>query len=444
MRKGPQMVEAVLFFDEQGICRQMLYTEFEAVLDCVFSLTDYAGQRLRAAFVLIDTRLQARAAVFFTLDFDAQGMADRLWNIPLRQMAEQGEASLDLGGGPIRLACASHCPLPGFGEQLWDPVREPARNDLLLIRDAVARNPFGLLDDEASDTVAFSVPELHMAEEDRWYSAGTLANTAAAEAAADDERNQEQRLKAARLIKQQRTLLNNVTQQCEDLKRDHAKALQQQQLEHQKYCIKLQRDADRQLAKLTKRLDDQQREQARYLIEHARHLEDLGSGNTRQLSDLQRDLRLQVDINNRLLAQLSQQADTLRMLQQQVLERDEQIAKLQERLASQEPSETLVQLAAQGVVFVAFHPGAGHLTIPLGDLRRYQDDPLAYVASKCAVSPTRYRNWLRHYQHAHCEACLDNGQPCGASLERVDSPNRFNMGVSNFCAEHKTALRTAG
>ena len=98
-----QMTEAVLLFSESGIATEMLYPEFEAVLDNVVSMPDWADQQVRAAYVVINPRLQVRSVVLFYLDFDEQGVADSGWNIPLRQLVEKAEYGPDLEGGPIRL-----------------------------------------------------------------------------------------------------------------------------------------------------------------------------------------------------------------------------------------------------------------------------------------------------------------------------------------------------
>ncbi|MEE4464799.1 chromosome partitioning protein ParA, partial [Azotobacter chroococcum] len=91
------MVEAVMFFNEHGVCREMLLPEFEAVLDGVVGLPDLADQQVRLAYVLISPRLAVRAAVFFHLDFDEDGAADPNWNIPLRQLSERAGPGADLG-----------------------------------------------------------------------------------------------------------------------------------------------------------------------------------------------------------------------------------------------------------------------------------------------------------------------------------------------------------
>ena len=40
MQNKAQMVEAVLFFNDRGVCKEMLFPEFEALLDNVRALVD--------------------------------------------------------------------------------------------------------------------------------------------------------------------------------------------------------------------------------------------------------------------------------------------------------------------------------------------------------------------------------------------------------------------
>eukprot|EP01031_Cornospumella_fuschlensis_P016926 gene16926-20696_t len=57
MQNKPQMVEAVLFFNERGVCKEMLFPEFEAMLDGVVNMPEYADEQMRLAYVLINPRL---------------------------------------------------------------------------------------------------------------------------------------------------------------------------------------------------------------------------------------------------------------------------------------------------------------------------------------------------------------------------------------------------
>ncbi|MOA39037.1 hypothetical protein D3C78_1607830 [compost metagenome] len=117
-----------------------------------------------------------------------------------------------------------------------------------------------------------------------------------------------------------------------------------------------------------------------------------------------------------------------------------------EALEGQSGQLMLERLAQLGVVFVVYHPGAGHLTIPLADIARYQDNPLAYAAAKCFVSESQYRQWLLHYQQPTCDATLPNGERCSMPIDRIEAPSRFVAGESNCCPRHRAGgrLRTAG
>jgi hypothetical protein len=112
-----------------------------------------------------------------------------------------------------------------------------------------------------------------------------------------------------------------------------------------------------------------------------------------------------------------------------------------DQYARQGGDQVLERLSKLGVVFVVYHPGAGHLTIPLQDIASYQDNPMAYAAAKCFVSEGQYREWLAHYQQPTCNAPLSNGERCAMPIDRVDTPSRFVIGDSNCCARHKASSR---
>ena len=53
MQNKAQMVEAVLFFNDRGVCKEMLFPEFEALLDNVVNMPEFADQQMRLALSLI-------------------------------------------------------------------------------------------------------------------------------------------------------------------------------------------------------------------------------------------------------------------------------------------------------------------------------------------------------------------------------------------------------
>jgi hypothetical protein len=560
MQNKPQMVEAVMFFNERGaICKEMLFAEFEALLDGVVNMPEFADQQVRMAYLLINPRLLVRSVVFFYLDFDEKGAADKGWNIPLRHLADNAGRGPDLGAGPIRLACRSQCSVSWHQMHLWDPNLSPENNDLALLRDAVKRNQMGLLvDDDAPQLLA--AERLHLAVEDAWHPADPQQQKAEEQALTQAAKvDQEQRHKAAQLINQQRLQLSSLAQQHEQELGQFRMASDEQVQALQRQLSALQQTL-RQQAALNSSLKEQLSAQAdgftssrelmtgqlRALEQHAQteveilrrqfeadlqakvavalveykdqlaHSEEQDLGKFRLASDeqnqalqaqlraTQQALRQQEQLNLNLKTQLSSQAEgfqsareqmsaQLRALEQHaqteadilrrqfagelqakvaaaVVEYKEQIAirdvelayrteldqqleqevarlkRERDEFAGQGSEQVLERLSKLGVVFVVYHPGAGHLTIALADVARYQDNPMAYVAAKCFVSEVQYREWLAHYQNPSCSGLLPSGERCGMPLERVDAPSRFVVGHSNCCARHKSAspIRTAG
>lgn len=163
------LTEAVMFFSERGVCKEVLYTEFEALLDGLVATPEFADETIEAVFLQINNRLQVRAAVFFTMDFDMDGHVNRLWNMPLRQLAEKAGRGPDMGGGPIRLVCLGFTTAPQYRENLWKPGQRNGRADLALIKEAVNRNALGIIGDEEEAYTPIPADRLRVAAEDAWY-----------------------------------------------------------------------------------------------------------------------------------------------------------------------------------------------------------------------------------------------------------------------------------
>lgn len=412
-------------------------------------MPEYADEQMRLAYVLINPRLLVRSLVFFYLDFDEKGQADTGWNMPLRHLAERAGRGPDLGAGPIRLACRSQCPVSWHQMHMWDPNLAPGSNDLALVRDTVKRNGLGLMveDDQPQ---AVEPQRLQMAPEDKWYAPPDASAEVAEQLAQKLE--QEHRLKTAQLIKQQRLRIASLGQQNEEAlakyrlsAEEQARSLQeqiqglQQNLRQQE---ELNADLKRQLLTQTdgfQKSREEMSQQLRALERHGRTEVDIlrsqfDSEMQAKIAAAVMDYKEQIAIRdvelayrNELDAQLQQEIDRLKQEREQ--------------LVNQGGDQILERLARLGVVFVVYHPGAGHLTIPLQDVARYQDNPLAYAASKCFVSEAQYRQWLTHYQQPTCEATLPSGERCSMPIDRVDSPSRFVAGDSNCCARHKASSR---
>ena len=52
MDSGDNSYEAILFFSGQEVSREMLYQEFEALLDCVVPMLDFKGLIVDFSFIM--------------------------------------------------------------------------------------------------------------------------------------------------------------------------------------------------------------------------------------------------------------------------------------------------------------------------------------------------------------------------------------------------------
>ena len=152
--------EAIIFFGDNNVIKEMLYPEFEAILDHVVGIPEFAGQSVKAAYLQINSSLQAKSAVLFHLGFDTGGNADSSWNLPLQHLAEKAGRGPDLGAGPIKLACRSQCPVSWHQRELWDPDTDGKPSTFEKITALLKRNRLALAFDEPAPAAESEVPVL--------------------------------------------------------------------------------------------------------------------------------------------------------------------------------------------------------------------------------------------------------------------------------------------
>ncbi|MFZ5756098.1 MAG: hypothetical protein ACOY3X_04305 [Pseudomonadota bacterium] len=470
--------EVVLFFGVGGICKGLLYSDFEAVLDGVVGMQEFAGHEMKAAYVTVNGRLQVTGIVLFLISFDERGVADRSWNIPLRHMAEKADRGPDLGSGPVRLACRSQCPISWQQAQLWDPNMRQGENDFVFIRDAIRDRGryLGLsVSDEPEAPANWGMPEPAgdwqapaaapavppVVQPVAAVAPASARATARAVAAApppvivaatdDDEagdvldRIREERVKLARTIKDLRLQVTTMeTQHTEEIARlnyafQQKEEILNSQLEKllsQFKSLKSQNAALREQATA-------QRGQIDTLHDALeRQADDAASGQSQA-----EEMRNQVEreLTQRMEEETAKLREELHVREMDLINRDEKIEQLKEEIAELGRSQTasqesgadlfLEKLEKLGVSFIAFHPGAGHISIPFKNIQRYVENPLAYAAEKCLVTEDRYRAWLAHYESPACTRVKPDGKVCGARLIRVDVPSKFKPGDSDTCAK---------
>ena len=112
------------------------------------------------------------------------------------------------------------------------------------------------------------------------------------------------------------------------------------------------------------------------------------------------------------------------------------------RLVNSGADKFLERLEELGISFIAFHAGAGHISIPLRDMSAYIENPMAYAANRCLVSEELYQAWLTHYDNPVCRFVVSekNNEICGCRVRKTDVPSDFQAGVSDRCDKHRSLV----
>jgi hypothetical protein len=234
----PLLTEAVAFFSDRGICKEMLFPEFEALLDGLVATPEFADETIEAVFLQISHRLHVRAAVFFTIDFDPDGYANRLWNLPLRTLAEKASRGPDMGEGPIRLVCLGFTSQPQYRPHLWKPGHRNGRADLALIKEAVRRNVLGIVGEDEDSLAVIAAENLQIAAEDAWYGGGNVVDAVRLPTSKEDiareslEKVMAERDEQARKVALYARQLLSLQEQLRSVKEQHDQAVETLKLEH--------------------------------------------------------------------------------------------------------------------------------------------------------------------------------------------------------------------
>lgn len=440
MSMSSMVSEAVLFYGDNGVAKSMLYSDFEAILDRMVGVPEFAGEEMRCAYCAVNGQLQVVAAVLFLLEFDDNGMADQSWNIPLRHLAEHAAQGPDLGAGPIQLACRSQCPVTWHQDQLWDPRMKPGTNDFVFMRDAIRERGarMGLLWEEeqvASPPPAASgqgVPTLKPGDD-----IPTVKPEQPKAAQPDDA----ERKRLARTIKELRLRVQTLENTHEDELAQIRYAHQQKeeilstQLEKVLMQFKTLKSQNTALKEKGQSLKQQVMSLNKSLEDQARQSEDEGS----EIEILTEQYR--VALEQRLEEERARLSEQMHAGEMEVLKRDERISEMEQELADAKREQIkmansgaeklLEKLQNLGLNFIAFHPGAGHISVNASEISDYMQNPLAFAARKCLVTEEHYRAWLAHYENPVCNVEVQEGQVCGKRVIRVDVPNQFKPGVSD-------------
>ena len=434
--------EAILMFDGGDVVKVMTYAEFQALLDNYIPSHDLAKRDMQAVYLRLDPALQVTGAVFFRIAFDDQGFVDSDWNIPLQQLADNAAKGPDMGAGPIALACYSQCPIDWHRQSLWDPEREASHNDFHQIKKSIKNNKLGV----------FVQPQ-----NNKGGSTGDSAGNSTVDSdkqgldlAADIDVGGE-RTRTATLIKEQRLkhklLLARVEQDKRQLSLDH----QERILAYQQQLNDYQQQLSEQMA-LNVSLQEKVSGQADKIEGMREYFEAKLQAAENTDEDKVQALRghYQGELLRQVEAAIAPYKAELKSREVELLYRAERETKLQQEiLALQKERQNLMgfsgedmlqRLSLAGVNLVVYHSGAGHLTLPAGEVNQYLQNPNAYAAARCGVNEHLYSTWLAHFRSPSCQHLLDNGEVCGAPVERVDDPSQFILGESDRCCHHRSHI----
>ncbi len=439
----PETAEVIVLFTGNEITREMLYSEFEAILDGFVPVPDFRGQTAKAVYLVVNSNLCVTDAVFFLLDFDEKGMVDRGWNVPLQQLAEESGKGPDMGAGPIRLACYSQCAITWQRKNLWDPLMDPTQSSFHLIKRAVKNNHGGLIFNKSTKE---NLPPVK-----------GLSSQDVQEQDDDHLRRQQElhayysnelRVQLSSLAKEQRLRIATIQSKHQEtvhkLQQEHQQRVQAYQqkireLEASKADLETRNETYKEMIDIHAAKVEGIREYYTHKLKMAQH----GEGS--QLQELHENFAVELDL--KVQTATAELREMLEMREVELFYRHQNENALKEEIANikrefqallNSGGEHLVKrLAKTGVNFVVYHPGVGQFNIPHDDLSAYIDNPTAYIAKTAGVSETLYANWLEHYQNPVCSAVDVSGHLCQKRLSRIGVPLEFHEGESDRCEHHQ-------
>ncbi|MCP5160171.1 MAG: DNA repair ATPase [Hahellaceae bacterium] len=430
---------AVFFMEDHKVIRQMLFSEFEALLDGYAGLSDMADTEVQAVYVVINSQLKVQSLAFFLIYFDDDGRADPSWNIPLEKLLKASGSGPDLGAGPIKLACRSQCSINWHQKELWDPEMTSGKNDFVAIRSAVDENRLRF--EKAESELELPVLRSNVSAES--FSSASELRLDSPEGftgmGADDQ------VRLARQFMDQQLQIRTLESQREKALED---ASQKYRVEVQSYKVEIQ--SLKETCERLKVSNEQLQEKLLQRNQQYMSLQEKITGQSDKVRDLEERLKGAKSAERESLLRQKLEAEAVLLKEQldrkdiESIYRDEkeeqllsEVAELQQKLDECVQNSLLNKLKELEVVFVAYHPGAGHVSVPFSDVQRYADNPIGYVAGKCYVTEEVYRGWLDHQENPVCTHIKENGDLCAEPVVKAGNPSDFELGVSNRCKKHR-------
>jgi hypothetical protein len=402
------LYETIFFTSEGSISREMLYSEFEALLDGVVGLTELSNKTVKAIYALVDVDLSVTSAVFFLIGFNQKGQVEEAWNMPLRKLSEKGKLGPDLGAGNIRLSCRSQCAMGWLTNQLWEPD-QGGMDWYSILKKTLRRNRLGLKTNSAIGGSALP-PVL------------THANYESSSTELDND-----------LIEKLKSKLSQVRAENNSLKRtlsglDEKYTLIKQESEQaQQLRAKAQQRATAAEADNSQLRQDLEALHERLALMREEHLESLAGSQSAKAADSGLAERN---------AMLEQQVEVLRTKLEEQIDREMDLrAEFDDKLdaMAQDSSDQhlvfLEALAEKNTSLLVNENGLPPVTLPMERAEEFIARPEEVLAELYMVSVEQYKAWLEYRANPLCVEC-------GAPLPNIHLKS-FKIDISNRCALHQ-------
>ncbi|MGB5324671.1 MAG: hypothetical protein WBN40_04515 [Pseudomonadales bacterium] len=452
--------EAVLYVSRKKVLKEMLYSEFEAVLDGVVCESDYRDQTCHAVYLKIDMRLNILSAVFFCIDFDRDGNADRRWNLPLAQISDSATVVTELNGQGVRISCRSRCRIAAQQERLWEPDLGPDSKMLSMLASCVKANRLGLIVEEGALDATSALPTTGASSASMrtgpGQNAGQYATGAAYEkAVASEQRHDNELRRLNENINKQRLYISSLKgrqeEALENSRTQHEREKESLLLQLEEACSTLKSLQVRN-RELQQELQDSSKQSDR---QRAAFEKQVSVGVNRQgldFAEMQKQFRS--ELQQKLIEQTSELKARLDMRDVEAHYRDEQIKNLKAQLQEKASAagalnagsgvavektalrDTVIELDSLGVNFVLTIPAIRPINIAAADVDAFCADPEGFVADRLGIEKPIYCAWIAHARNPVCAAAITDDCNCGARLE-ISHPREFVPDHSDRCKDHQ-------
>ncbi|WP_053980916.1 hypothetical protein [Marinagarivorans algicola] len=415
---------AILFFSSQGIVKELLYSEFEALLEGFTPEKEWIDKEAKAVYLELSADLQVKAAVFFVISFDSEGWVEASWNIPLVNLARTAKVN-DVG---LKAATAQNCSDPKYQEMLWNPDLSASGKVLGWISDAIAVNKLGF-----SRQAAENMPN----------TTGQVAPSAVSH----DNNARAMEAQITQLMQHQTQGASDIAQamaKLEETKAQYAKklgALQAQLADK----VRQFDSAKTQLEGLKSTLEGSEQK----IAQMREHYESKLKSTQGHEADFITALRehYETEASEQIASAESEYKELLNWREVELIYRAEREAQLHDEMTQLKLKNTELALMAdgdllqtmsdKGITFMTYQVGLGHINIPVSEVPLYINNPIGFVAAYCKVSQAVYLDWLAHFHAPVCRIQDAQGGYCGADVKRMESPMQFMPGVSDCCPQHQ-------